>query len=118
MTGVVAWFCLPPDRHGREESGIKMDWWGGILIVVGLVLTVFAITDSPGAPGGWSNPYIWALFVVGMLTLCVAVYVEGWIVDMPLLPSDIFNVKYMKPLLVSLLFFYGSLGIILLYGTF
>lgn len=118
MTGVVAWLCLPYDHKGRDGLGIKMDWQGGALIVSGLVLTVYAITDSAHAPEGWRTPYIWALFVAGILTLCTAVYVEGWVVAMPLLPADIFRVAHIKPLIFSLFFFYGSMGLVLLYGTF
>ncbi|KAL1634928.1 hypothetical protein SLS56_002009 [Neofusicoccum ribis] len=117
-TVIVSFFAIPSDRQERKGMNVKMDWWGAILISVGLILVVFAITDSAHAPNGWSNPYIFVLFIVGMLILAAAVYVEGWVAEQPLLPFDIFQVKYMKPLCVALLFSYGSLGVFLLYSTF
>ncbi|OMP88279.1 putative MFS-type transporter [Diplodia seriata] len=117
-TGLVAYFAIPSDREERKGMGVKMDWWGAVLISVGLVLVVYAITDSSNAPNGWGTPYIYALLIVGVLLLAVAIYVEGWVAEQPLLPFDIFHVKYMKPLCIALLFSYGSLGVFLLYATF
>lgn len=117
-TVIVAYFAIPSDRQERKGMDVKMDWWGAILISVGLILVVFAITDSAHAPNGWATPYIYVLLIVGVLTLAAAVYVEGWVADEPLLPFDIFQVKYVKPLCAALLFSYGSLGIFLLYATF
>ncbi|KAF2145367.1 uncharacterized protein K452DRAFT_315629 [Aplosporella prunicola CBS 121167] len=117
-TVVVAYFTIPSDSEERKGLQIKMDWWGAVLISCGLILFVFAITDSAHAPNGWATPYIPTLLAVGVLLLMAAVYVEGWVAEMPLLPFDMFKAKYMKPLCVALLFAYGSLGIFLLYATF
>jgi hypothetical protein len=94
-----------------------MDYWGSLTIVSGLVLVVFAITESAHAPNGWATPYIPALLVVGIVSLAVAVYIEGWVAELPILPADIFAVKAMTPLVVALLMLYGTMGIYLLYGT-
>lgn len=95
-----------------------MDWLGVLTIVPGLILVVFAITDSSHAPKGWNTPYIYVTFVLGCLFLGGAIYVEGWIAKMPLLPFDLFNVKHMKPLVVALFFSYGVFGIYLFYASF
>jgi hypothetical protein len=95
-----------------------MDWLGAGTISAGLILVVFAITDSADAPQGWATPYIYVTFTAGMLCLIAAVYVEGWVAEQPLLPFDMFTVKHMKPLCLALLFQYGALGIWLLYATF
>lgn len=102
----------------RKGMGVKMDWPGAVLIPAGLIAIVFAITDSSHAPEGWATPYIYVLLVTGVLLLGGAVYVEGWVANQPLLPFDLFKVKSMTPLMIALLFSYGSLGIFLLYGTF
>ncbi|KAK7511561.1 MFS multidrug transporter [Phyllosticta citriasiana] len=117
-TVVVAYFAIPSDSQTRKNLGVKMDWWGALLSSVGLILLVFAITDSSSAPNGWATPYIPALLAVGILVLVACVYVEGWVSEQPLLPFDIFKVKYMSPLCIALLFQYGSFGIFLLYATF
>ena len=78
----------------HRANEVKMDWLGSITIVSGLVLLVFAITDSSHAPRGWSTPYIYVTFMLALLMLGVAFYIEGWVADQPLLPFDLFKVKY------------------------
>jgi hypothetical protein len=116
-TAVCSFYSIPSDSAVRRKNGIKMDWVGSALIVSGLTLTVYAITDGSHAPQGWRTPYIPALLVLGCLLLGAAVYVEGWMAHMPLLPFDVFNVKSMKPLTVALFLNYGTLGIYLLFVT-
>jgi len=118
ITTVVAYFSIPDDREEKQGLGVKMDWWGAVLISCGLILVVFAITDTAHAPQGFKTPYVLSLFILGVLLLLAAVYVEGWVAEQPLLPADLFESKYMKPLVLSLFFFYGGLGIFLLYATF
>jgi MFS family permease len=114
---LTSYFAIPSDATEKRKNGIKMDWAGAALIVTGLVLVVFAITDSSHAPKGWRTPYIPTLLVVGVLLLGGAVYVEGWVAEVPLLPPDIFAVKSMTALNIGLMFNYGVLGIYLLYGS-
>lgn len=116
-TGVTAYFCVPSDMEERRKMEVKMDWPGSILISAGLILIVYTLTDSTHAPRGWSTPYIYSLLIIGIILLAVAVYIEGWVSDAPLLPSEIFRVKYMKSLVLALVFCWGSLGIFMLYST-
>jgi len=118
FTTIIAWFSLPLDMEERKGLGIKMDWLGAVFIVSGIILVVFAITDSAHAPDGWKTPYVFVLFIVGALLLGVACYIEGWVAEMPLLPPDLFDVKYMKPLVLALFLSYGSMGIYWVYATF
>ncbi|KAH0533887.1 hypothetical protein FGG08_007494 [Glutinoglossum americanum] len=117
-TLVVAILTIPSDGREQKGLGVKMDWPGAILIVSGLVLVVFAITDSSHAPGGWKSPYILVTLLLGTIILGAAVYVEGWVAEMPLLPAELFKVPRMKALLLALFLTYGSLGIFLFYATF
>ncbi|OAX79192.1 hypothetical protein ACJ72_06489 [Emergomyces africanus] len=117
ITTVSSFLTIPSDTAEARKQGIKMDYMGAALIVPGLTLTVFAITDSAHAPDGWRSPYVYVCFITGSILLGLAMYVEGWVAKSPLLPFDIFHVPYMKPLVVSLLLFYGCLGVFLLYGT-
>lgn len=117
ITAASSFFSIPSDSAARKKNGIRMDWLGSTLIVSGLTLTVYAITDSSHSPQGWRTPYIPTLLVVGCLLIGAAVYVEGWVAKLPLLPFDVFAVKSMKPLTIALLLNYGTLGIYLLYVT-
>ncbi|KAL1639494.1 hypothetical protein SLS58_007926 [Diplodia intermedia] len=115
---VISVFFVPDDRPDGRETNIKMDWWGLVTIVPGLLLVVFAITDCSHADHGWANPYIVVTFVVGVLCLLAAFYVEGWVADQPLLPFDIFAPKSIKPLVIGLFFSYGVYGVYLFYASF
>ncbi|EXJ86185.1 hypothetical protein A1O1_06555 [Capronia coronata CBS 617.96] len=117
VTIVTSALSIPNDRQQRLNNGITMDWLGAGTIVSGLVLVVFSITESAHAEHRWRTPYIPTLFCVGCLLLLLAVYVEGWVATMPLLPSDIFTVPNMIQLIIAMLLLYGNVGIFLLYGT-
>jgi MFS family permease len=106
---------IPNDRKG--QNNITMDWLGAATIISGLVLVVFAITESAHAEKGWRTPYIPTLFVLGCLSLSLAVYIEGWVAELPLLPADVFAVPAMKPLVLALFLLYGTWGIFSVYGT-
>lgn len=99
-------------------KGAKMDWSGVCTIVPGLLLIVYAFTDSAHTPAGWVAPQIYLTFTLGCLCLLAAVYVEGWVASQPLLPTDLFKLRSMVPLLVSLFFSFGVFGIYLIYSGF
>ena len=120
-TIVAAYLTVPSDieqkREARRQMAPKMDWLGMALIVSGLLLVVFAVTDANGAPTGWRTPYIPVTLVLGFFLLAVAFYVEGWVASEPLIPIDLFEVPYLKPLFLALFLSYGCLGVFLLYAT-
>ncbi|QSZ35058.1 hypothetical protein DSL72_007922 [Monilinia vaccinii-corymbosi] len=126
ITAITSYLTIPSDiakkrkareaRKGTDEK-VKMDWWGAVFIVVGLILFTFAIIDSAHAPHGWKNPYIFILFIVGSLSLLVAAYIETQ-TKQALIPASFFQVPSMIPLVFALFLCYGSLGIFLLYATF
>ncbi|OIW34151.1 MFS general substrate transporter [Coniochaeta ligniaria NRRL 30616] len=115
---VTSFVIIPRDKGEAGDQGVKMDYLGMVTIVPALLLVVFAITDGAHAPDGWRTPYIIVTFVVGLLLLATAVYVEGWVASQPLLPFDLFKPKYMIRLNVSLFFAYGAFGVFLLYASF
>jgi len=117
ITTVIAYFTIPNDFAERRANGVKMDWLGSFTTAAGFILLVFALTDSSHAPQGWATPYIYVTFILGVLMLAAAFYTEGWVAEQPLLPFDVFKIKYMRPLILGLLFTYGTLGIFLLYAT-
>ncbi|KAK1145208.1 hypothetical protein N8T08_004360 [Aspergillus melleus] len=112
---VVSTLSLPPIKLSEHST---MDWWGCLTIVPGILLVVYSVTDSSHASNGWRSPYIIVTFILGIGLLGGAFYVEGWVAPVPLLPFDLFKVKSMTPLFVSLLFTYGIFGIYLFYASF
>lgn len=122
---IVAVICatslltIPKDFHEANPDGkIKMDWPGVLTIVPGLVLVVFALTDSSSAPNGWASTQIIVTLIIGVLLLCVAIYLQGWVCKNPLLPADLFEAKYMKRMVFTLFLAYGGFGIFLFYSSF
>ncbi|KAH8706293.1 major facilitator superfamily domain-containing protein [Ilyonectria robusta] len=118
--GVVAAISLLtiPFDFREQRLPVDMDWWGIATIVPGLLLIVYAITDSSHAPQGWKTPYIIVTLVLGVLFLIGAWYVETRVSANPLLPADLFLPRYMTRLMVSLFMGYGTFGLFLFYSTF
>lgn len=117
VTVAISWFAIPSDFALHKGNGVRMDWLGSLTTSSGLILLVFAVTDSSHAPRGWSTPYIYVTFIVGIIILGVAFYVEGWVAEQPLLPFAVFQTKYMRPFVLGLMFAYGTVGIYILYAT-
>lgn len=115
ITLVLAILCIPSDAEARRSNDVKIDWVGSAVIVSGIILLVFSVTES--AHTGWQTPYVPTLFSISIILLLFAVYFEGWIAKSPLLPPDIFTVPCMTPLFVAIFVLYGTLGIYLLFGT-
>jgi MFS family permease len=107
----------PSDYAETRRSNVKMDWLGCVTTIPGLLLLVYAITDSSQAPNDWACPHIIVTFVLGLLFLVAAVYVEGWVATAPLIPADIFKVKYMKRMMLCLFFIWGAFAIYLFYAA-
>lgn len=114
--GVV--FIAPKDYAEAKSMNVKMDWLGVFTMIPGLMLVVFAIQDSSRSTQGWGTPRILICLIIGILFLCSAVYVEGWVAEAPLIPGDIFKVKYMKRMLLALFLTWGVFAIYLFYSNF
>ncbi|KAF2008716.1 MFS general substrate transporter [Aaosphaeria arxii CBS 175.79] len=115
---ISSYFSIPHASIGQGGSiGVKMDYLGAISLVFGLILTVFAITQSSHAPTGWRTPYIAICFSLGVIFLLSAVYIEARIASQPLLPASIVTIPSMTPLLLAILILYGCWGIFSVYGT-
>jgi hypothetical protein len=66
--GTSIWSVPSSYRKGRAQKDITMDWLGAATIVSGLVLVVFAITESAYASDSWRTPYIPTPFNVSCLS--------------------------------------------------
>lgn len=111
-------FSAPNDYEQVRADGVKMDWWGGCTTVPGLMLVIYAISNTSSAPNGWASPQIIVCLIIGILFLVAAVYVEGWVAESPLVSPDIFQVKYMKRMLTCLFLTWGAFYIFLFYSQY
>jgi MFS family permease len=111
-------FSIPRDFAETRAMNVSMDWMGVATIIPGLLLVVYAITDSSQAPQGWATPSIYLTLALGATFLCAALYVEGWVASSPLIPGDMFRPKYMKRMTLCLFVVYGVFGLYLFYSNF
>lgn len=109
---------IPNDCAKVRARGCRMDWLGALTTVPGLLLVVYAITDSSHAPNGWATPRICVSMAVGLAVLASAVYVEGWVASEPLVPWDVFKNRQMALLFCCVFVVYGVFGIYLFYASF
>jgi hypothetical protein len=115
---VVSFLAIPNDYYEARLRGVGMDWLGTLTTVPGLLLVVYAITDSSHAPNGWATPRICVSMGLGVVVLALAVYVEGWVVAQPLVPWQIFKNRRMSLLFACIFVVYGVFGIYLFYANF
>lgn len=120
---VAAWFLVPiPDRIATEES-LKnaVDWPGGVLITVGLVILLFALTE--GNVVGWSRAYIPVLIVLSALMIAAFVM---WQLHLekkatqkkPLMKMSIFKKKRVAAAVLTMMFFFASFNNYLIFATY
>jgi MFS family permease len=108
----------PCDYAETRKMGVKMDWLGVFTMVPATLLVVYAFTDSTHAPQGWKSPQILITLFLGLGFLAAAVYVQGWVAQAPLIPGDIFRVRFMKRMLACLFITWGVFSIYLFYANF
>ncbi|KAK2808645.1 hypothetical protein FQN50_004509 [Emmonsiellopsis sp. PD_5] len=81
VTTISSYVAIPSDVAETRKHGVKMDYLGGSLIVPGLTLVVFAITDSAHAPDGWRTPmvYIMGGSPMQIVVWCVPMVIGGFV---------------------------------------
>ncbi|KAK9462346.1 major facilitator superfamily domain-containing protein [Lipomyces oligophaga] len=94
ILAVIVWFLVPPDppldRTILKQKLAQIDYVGAFLATLGLVLFVFAITQSGVAPKGWGEPYVIALLIIGPCLFGVFIYWESRVSN-PLMPLSIWR---------------------------
>ena len=106
ILGVI--FFLPTVRI---ESKVKVDWFGSLVLIVGLIPILLGFTWA-GNKYAWTSPVEIALFVIGILILGVFVIIERRVSDPVITPklfgNRIFSTSLILGILVSMAMF-GSL---------
>lgn len=107
----------PRDYGAARQMKINMDWWGVCTTVPGLMLVIYAVTDSSHVPNEWSSPQIIVTLTLGIMFLSAAVYVEGWVAKAPLIPPALFGIKYIKRVITCLFLTWGAFATFLFYAN-
>ncbi|KAJ2895146.1 MFS general substrate transporter [Zalerion maritima] len=118
ISSIFSLVSIPRDYAEARSRKIAMDWLGSFTIVPGLCLIVYAFTDASNASRGWLSPQILVTLILGLFLLAAGVYIEGWVATSPLVPGEVFKVKYMKRMMFCLFVDYGIFGLYLFYSNF
>ncbi|THU81079.1 MFS general substrate transporter, partial [Dendrothele bispora CBS 962.96] len=70
---VGAFFFFDPDQPSTEVDR-RVDWIGGFIVTVALVLIIFVLSQGEVAPNKWATPYIIALLIVGVIVLLLFLF--------------------------------------------
>jgi MFS family permease len=88
-----AYFML---RDNGERHPSRMDWWGNGTFAVGLSAVLVAITFGlqpyGGRTMGWTNPWVLAGLIGGVLLLVVFVMIERRVTD-PMFELQLFKIR-------------------------
>jgi MFS family permease len=92
--GTVWAYLKLQDSGIRQRSGI--DWWGNITFAVGLIALlvgiVYGLLPYGGHSMGWTNPFVLASGIGGIVVLAVFVIIEHR-VENPMFQLDLFRVR-------------------------
>lgn len=118
---IAGWFVIPVPAVLPKTEDVKkaVDWPGGVLITVGLVILLFALTD--GNVVGWSKAYIPVLIVVSLLLVAVFVVWQMYLekkARKPLMKVSIFGNLRVSAAMVTMAFFFASFNNFLIFATY
>ena len=114
---LIAYLSVPVNMRNAQNSGHGYDWLGSFSSAGGLILLVSSIISLSSVSQDMTSPSVYVPFAFGLTLLVIAIYIEGWIAQHPLLPFSVFRIPQMRSLSLALFFSYGSIGVYLLYAT-
>ncbi|CAN8103232.1 unnamed protein product [Discula destructiva] len=112
LVTVAGWFLIPPPPTTLKAQGVivdaTVDWVGAVLIAVGLMLLLFALTE--GNAVGWATPWVPVLIVVALILIAIFAFwqrhLEKGGKQTPLIKVSIFaNRRFSAAMVIMGLFF-------------
>lgn len=101
----LTFWRMPESRNEAEEG--PLDWQGAALATLGLGGLVYALIEAPQR--GWTNPYIVAGLLLGVVLLIAFVLVEERVRE-PMLPLKLFKSRTFTGANILTFLLYGALG--------
>ena len=82
---------MPPLMEPTWQKLGRMDWYGAIFGVSGLVLIQFSLISAPTK--GWGTPYIYFCLIIGLLMLLFFLISQVKIASQPLVPFKLLKAE-------------------------
>lgn len=105
---LMAYYSIP-NNIPTNINGFKMDWYGSILAVIGLILFNFVWNQGPIV--GWQTGYVIALLIISVFFLIAFFVFEIHYAKFPLLPPEIVRNRHIITILSSIFMGWGSFGV-------
>jgi MFS family permease len=107
---IAATLVLLVMLHHRDvrEEGVRIDYFGAVLCVIGLGGPVYALIEQGNY--GWGSPIILVPFIVGVLSFAGFLWRQKT-AKQPLMPLGLFSVRNFAVGNISTFFVYGALSI-------
>lgn len=124
LVTVAGIFVIPPPPTTLKAQGATIaatvDWVGAVLVTVGLMLLLFALTE--GNVVGWSTPWVPVLIVVALLLIAVFVFwqhrLEKRGTQTPLMKVSVFSNRRFSAAMVIMCFFFASFNGYLIFASY
>ncbi|CAN9172416.1 unnamed protein product [Alternaria alternata] len=124
VSTVASYFVIPIPPQLKEEQQPVMrntvDWLGGSLITIGLVMLVFALSE--GNVVGWRTPWVPVLIVVALIIIIAfgfwQHYLETKTAKRPLMKMSIFKNGKFTAANVLMALFFSSFNNYLIFATY
>src|SRR5438105_12909723 len=87
LVGLSVLFWRVPESHDESATG-RLDWWGTLLVTVGLGALVYGLIQAGAV--GLGNPVVLGMLAAGIVALIAFVMVEARI-QTPLVPLSVFR---------------------------
>ncbi|OAG18814.1 drug resistance protein [Alternaria alternata] len=124
ISTVASYFVIPIPPALKEEQQPVMrntvDWLGGSLITIGLVMLVFALSE--GNVVGWRTPWVPVLIVVALIIIIAfgfwQHYLETKTAKRPLMKMSIFKNGKFTAANVLMALFFSSFNNYLIFATY
>jgi EmrB/QacA subfamily drug resistance transporter len=95
-----------PESRSSEAQGV--DWWGAIIVTIGLVGLVYGFLES--VTRGWNNPLVFGSTITGCVFLVAFVFVERSVIA-PMVPLRLFKSHSFSGANLLTLLLYAAIGI-------
>ncbi|KAK2613115.1 hypothetical protein N8I77_000044 [Diaporthe amygdali] len=124
LVTVAGYFVIPPPPTTLHAQGVKVkatvDWVGAVLITVGLMVLLFALTE--GNVVGWKTPWVPVLIVVSVIIITAFVFwqrhLERTGKQAPLMKVSIFKSARFSTAMVIMALFFSGFNCFLIYTTY